>query len=291
MDRLVKGLAGTKGIRFLFVDVTATCGTLVERHEAGRMAGIVMGQGLAAAALLAADSDDPEECTSVQLMMDGPLGGLMVEATGERTLRGYVHRKLLGDLDQAGTLDPEQVLGTSGAMNVICSVPGKVVYSGQVDATPPEVRSALARYYNRSQQTPSAVELLADPEAGRVFGLVAQKMPDGDTLEFVGVLEKFNDGSVARFLEKMNSEDDPWIPFAGLDVDTVDTSKLSFACRCSPERATGALAALSIEELRETIDGPGTHEVTCHMCSQTYVLEQSVLLDVLFEKAKEGESS
>ena len=44
---------------------------------------------------------------------------------------------------------------------------------------------------------------------------------------------------------------------------------LSFACRCSPERALAALAALSPAE-RETL--PPTLDVTCHMCGRTFAV-------------------
>ena len=47
------------------------------------------------------------------------------------------------------------------------------------------------------------------------------------------------------------------------------TTPLSFACRCSPDRATAMLAALSPEE-RAAL--PPTIDITCHMCGRTFTV-------------------
>lgn len=45
------------------------------------------------------------------------------------------------------------------------------------------------------------------------------------------------------------------------------TSPLQFGCRCSAEKVSAALAALSEEE-RKTL--PPTVDITCHMCGRTW---------------------
>jgi len=288
-DILIKGLAREHGIRFLYVDVTRAAREANLRHESGRTAAKVLAQALAGAALLSADASTPDECTSFQMMVDGPLGGLLVEATGAGTLRGYTHKKTAPQFDSAEIPDVREALGRGGVVNVITSTPDKVLYSGQVEATPPDVRTALARYYNNSLQAPAAVELFVSfPGAGtgRAVGLVAEKMPNGDTETFVEILERFQDRSVLQHLESANPDGQLWSVFELPGVETVDTRPLAFACRCSPERAVAALSALSTEEIREAIDGPGHHEITCQMCSETYILESEVLLEVLMRKLK-----
>ena len=48
------------------------------------------------------------------------------------------------------------------------------------------------------------------------------------------------------------------------------TTPLSFACRCSPERAIAMLSALSDEE-RKTL--PPTLDITCHMCGKIFTVK------------------
>ena len=45
------------------------------------------------------------------------------------------------------------------------------------------------------------------------------------------------------------------------------TTPLTFACRCSPDRAVAMLAALSEEERKAL---PPTIDITCHMCGRTF---------------------
>jgi len=288
MDRLVKSLNRQHSIRFIYADVTQTAHELAGRHGADKRAAEVLGGALAGAALLSADSSDHEECLSLQLMCDGPVRGVMAEATGAGTLRGFTNVKRLAGSN--GGRPPDDILGKAGVLQVILSTPGKVIYSGQVNATPPDLRTALARYYNQSLQTPTGVEMVVrtQGESNLCRALAAQRLPAGSTEAFVAVLERFNDGSLARGLEGATSPEDAFASLPLKDIEMVDSRALSFACRCSKERVVEALASLSAHELRETIDGPGQHEVSCHMCGEVYIIRQDVLLELLLRKGREG---
>ncbi len=297
MDTILKGLSRNTNIRFAFADVTQTAQVLNDRHGSGRAAAEVLAQALAAAALLSVDASSDDEATLVQLNCDGALDGFKVidprdltkVATGAGTLRGYTRVKRNRTLDRASEPPLTKTLGRSGVLNVVVSTPEKVLYTGQVDASPPEVRSALARYYNHSLQTPSAVEVVTRMEGGRVkraMALVGQKMPDGQTEAFVQVLEAFHEGRVRNHLEARNDGDPLWSLFGLDDIETVDSRPLSFACRCNQERVVASLAALETEEIRQMVDTDSAQEVSCHMCGETYVVEHDVLLQILVEKAK-----
>jgi molecular chaperone Hsp33 len=289
VDVLLKGLSEDKGLRFIFADVTFAARELIFRHESGPLAGEVLAQALASAALLSADARNDGDCLCVQLSTDGPVRGVMAEASGAGTLRGYANVKSL-DADRLPGAELAGIMGTSGVMNVVLSEPGKVLYSGQVEASPPDLRSATARYFNQSLQTPTGVALVSAAKAGQLSycrALAAQRMPDGLTEAFVPILEAFNDGSVHAFLSGMAPDEDPWQALPMVDIETTATRKLSFGCRCSESKAVEAVSSLSAEEISEAIDTTGKHEVTCHMCGQFYEVGEQILLELLIRKAKQ----
>ena len=288
MDRLLKGLSEDRGLRFTYVDVTYGARELIFRHESGPVAGEILARALAGAALFSGDAARDDHCLSLQVNVDGPIKGLMAEVTGAGTVRGFTKVKLLpGDRTPEAQLSA--ALGGSGIMSVILSEPGNVIYSGQVDASPPDLRSATARYFNQSLQTPTGVALVSSMKGGELShcrALAGQRMPDGLIEDFVPILEAFNDGSVDSFLSSMAPDADPWQALPMIKVETAETRELRFGCRCSEDKAIEAVASLSTEEIREAIDGEGKHDVTCHMCSQLYEVGEEILLELLIRKAQ-----
>lgn len=292
MDALIKGISLAKEIRFTFADVTESARQLCRRHGSGRAASAVLGEALAACALLSADSDAPGESVQLQLNCDGPLAGVHVEATGDGKLRGYTKQKLLPAFDEADSPSAEETMGTSGGMIVIVSTPDNVLYSGQVSASPPEIRSATARYYNQSLQLPSGVEVVALMEGDDValaVAIVAQKMPAGDTEAFVQVLEAFQEGRVKKWLTSRKPGDPLWDVFGLEDIETTDSRSLSFGCSCSTKAVLLSIAALETNEITEIIDDTGSQEVTCHMCGEVYVVPEDELLKILVERGRMGD--
>lgn len=290
MDAIIKGISLTKEIRFTFADVTESARTLCKRHDSGRTSAAILGEALAACALLSADSDAPGESVQMQLNCDGPLGGFQVEVTGTGDVRGYTRQKRVEDLDRIGAPEAEEVLGKSGGLTVIVSTPSKVVYSGHVAANPPEVRSATARYYNQSLQIPTGVEILAVMDGDvleRAVALVAQKMPAGDTESFVQVLEAFHEGKVKQMLTGRKDGEPLWDVFGLDDIDTTDSRALAFGCRCSTQAVLQSVAALEAEEITEIIDTTGSQEVTCHMCGEMYVVPEDALLQILIDRGRD----
>ncbi len=289
MDTIIKGISLAKEIRFTFVDVTESARTLCLRHGNGRTASAVLGEALAACALLSADSDSPGESVQMQLNCDGPLGGFQVEVTGTGNVRGYTRLKRLDELDRTSEPAAEESLGKKGGLTVIVSTPSKVVYSGHVAANPPEVRSATARYYNQSLQIPSGVEVVVvmeGDELQRAVALVAQKMPSGSTESFVQVLEAFHEGKVGEMLATREGGEVLWDVFGLEDIETTDSRPLAFGCGCSTDAVLQSIAALETEEITEIIDDTGSQEVTCHMCGEIYVVPEDELLQILIERGR-----
>ena len=239
-------------------DVTGAAQELARAHLCGPTSAYFLSKALAAAALLGAEMSEQDETLILQMKCKGPLGGFNVECTAAGTLRGYTERKILDDFDGMGAPDPRKVVGDR-QIQVTRSVPGRILSQG--------ISNSIDGYLAGSLQRKAAIFLEAavsdDVEILEARGVLVEEMPDApESTGALGVdLLGKSRGALAvasrTILKKL-----------GLDrAELRKTTPLSFACRCSPERAAATLAALSPDAragLPETVD------VTCHMCGRTF---------------------
>lgn len=291
MDALVRGLDRASNIRLIYANVTQTASTLARRHLSGPTAAQGLAQGLAAVTLLSADLDKEDERITLQLQVDGPLGGCMVEATQAGRLRGYTETKILNDMDGRDQTRIQHALGEAGRLTVMHSNSESVIYTGQVRAAPPDMRANLAKYYNESLQIPTGVELVSRTTASELdlaTGLIAERMPDGDTEAFVRVLEAFNDQRIRKALLD-NAEFGAIAELLGLsDFETRELRPVEFGCTCSKARIARVLATLTEGDLKEMVAEGEAQMITCHFCGETYSIEPDQMRLIL-EQKQEGD--
>jgi len=284
MDSLVKALSETAKVRMTFVDTTAAAKALEARHLSGPTAGKVLAESLVAVALLSGDAASEEEAVLMRLSASGPVRGCVVEALGDGGLRGYTLVKILNDLDGRETIDATAALGKLGSAVVTKTLPGKILNEASVKTGTPSPQIVVAKYFNLSMQVPTGAAIVVDTTANGLLharGLVAQRMPDGESELFVRVLQRFDDGSVARAL---SGDVPPELmgEVLGLgDAAVREGRPLAFRCRCSRERAAASFTALSKEELESMIAEASPQNVTCHMCGKDYVFESAELREIL----------
>jgi molecular chaperone Hsp33 len=284
MDALVKALSEKERIRLTFVDVTAAAKALEARHLCGPTAGKVLAESLVAAALLSGDATSDEEAVLLRLSAAGPVRGGVVEAMGDGGLRGYTLVKIMNALDGRETIDATDALGKLGSAVITRTLPGKILNEANFKTGTPSPQIIVATYFNLSMQIPTGAAIVVDSTANGLLsarGLIAQRMPDGESEFFVRVLQRFDDGAVARALaggvplELMGE-------VLGLgDIAVRGGRPLAFRCRCSRERAAASLTALSGEELESMIADASPQSVTCHMCGEDYAFDTPELREIL----------
>ena len=244
----------TKKVAVTIVDVTGVAQKLAQAHLCGPTAAHYLAQGLAAAALLGAETSETDETVILQLKCAGPLGGLCVECTREGTLRGYTEKKILDDFDGLGTPKDRDVLGNR-QVQVTRSVPGRILSQG--------ISSSLDGYLAGSLQRKATIQLAAsvtdDMEVLFARGVLVEELPDGADTGVLGV----------RFRSLAVSERNILKQLGLTHAERTGSTPLSFACRCSAERARATLAALNADE-RASL--PPTVDVTCHLCGKTWTV-------------------
>lgn len=275
-DELIEILDPATKIAVLCADCTTAAGQLARGHLSGPTASHYLAEALAGVALLGAETAQEAETVTFRLDCPGPLEGFLVECTAAGTLRGYTKKKILNDFDGLGAPKDAQVLGGSGTFEIIRSIPGSILSSGTVATAWKEgaVSAGLDAYFDQSLQrrVRTAVAASVGDDGVPLFarGLLAECPPDGDAAAFAQVAAVFASGAAARALASGAAAPRTLLKKLGLpQAEIRRTRPLSFACRCSAERAAAMVAAIPPDE-RAAL--PPTLDITCHMCGRTWTV-------------------
>ena len=274
-DERIQILDPATKLSVVLCDCTAAAGALARGHLSGPTASHYLAQALAGVALLGAETSQDEETVTFRLDCPGPLGGFLVEATAAGTLRGYTKQKILNDFDGLGAPKDSQVLGETGTFEIIRSIPGAILASGAVAVGKKVgVADGLDAFFAQSLQrrVRTAVAAAAGDDGVPVYarGALVECPPDGDAAAFAAVAEAFASGAVQKALASATVSARTLLKKIGLPhAEVRGTTPLSFACRCSAERAEAMLAAIPEAE-RAAL--PPQLDVTCHMCGRTWTV-------------------
>jgi molecular chaperone Hsp33 len=292
MDQLFYGFSREKGISLTFVDVTEAAKSLEKKHLSGPTAGRFLAEALVAVAILSADLGGDDERISLQAQVSGPIGGCLVDASRKGNLRGYTTIKILNDFDGSDSTPLKDVFGDAGALTLIHSNSRSVLSQHQIACNPLNLRHGLARYFNDVRQQPTAVEISAtsrDHYLHRAVGIRMSRMQDALSEDFIPLLERFNDRTIQKALAQA-VDISIMSQLLGLeDMAIIERRALVARCTCSREKVIYSLSCLPVEELEEIIAKKERPEVTCHFCSQSYVIEPEEVARLLIEK-KENSS-
>jgi molecular chaperone Hsp33 len=250
-------------VRGQWVHLDATWQAVLERAEYPGEVGRVLGETLAAVALLSATIKFSGSLI-VQIQGDGPISMLVAQATAERTLRGLAHWRrevVRGDL--------AQMFGQGRIVITIDPGPGMERYQGVVGLTGSGVADALSAYFHQSEQLPTRLWLCADGRAAA--GLLLQRLP-GDESDpdawgrAVTLAETLSEDEILGLdaidvLHRLYHEE---------DVRLFDSEPISFRCGCSRERVENLLRGLGADECQAILAEQGEVSVSCEFCNARY---------------------
>jgi molecular chaperone Hsp33 len=287
-DEIVRCLVSGGDVRIVAVTATGVAREGIRRHGATGASAIALARGLTSGLLLATLTKDEERVT-MQLLGDGPLEGLTVDATSSGTARAYV-RNVAVAAGPGPRSRPRigKALGANGILNVVRDVGVGQGFRGQTPLASGEVDEDCERYLMDSEQIESALrcETVLDAEGGitAAVGLLVQALPGGSGAATVRAARaRLQDGALVAALAAGG---------AGLDAgalveDTLgpvlgawrmlDTRPVRFHCGCSRERAGASLAMLGAAELSSMILEDGRAEVTCNFCRSRHEFSEADL--------------
>jgi molecular chaperone Hsp33 len=295
-DQLIRATAADGGIRAVGVITTRLTEEARKRHQLSYVATAALGRSMSAGLLLVSSMKRSESRVNIRIKGDGPLGGLLVDAGLDGTVRGYVDNPEVELPPNAkGKLDVGGAVG-QGYLYVVRDVGYGYPYSSTVELVSGEIGEDITHYLVTSEQTPSALMLGVFVGAEGVTasgGLLLQIMPKAATDETlvetlasrVEALQGFTPllkagKTLPDILHQLLGD-------MGLSI-LPERQMVRFHCGCSSERMLGALKMLGAAELEDMILKDDGAEAICHFCNEVYTASADQLAELIVELRREG---
>ncbi|MBD0269930.1 Hsp33 family molecular chaperone HslO [Pseudanabaena sp. FACHB-2040] len=278
-DQLIRATAAEGGIRVVGVITNRAVETARQRHGLSYVATAALGRTMSAGLLLASSMKRSQARVNIRVRGDGPLGGILVDAGVDGTVRGYVDNPTVELPPNAiGKLDVGGAVGRQGYVYVVRDIGYGYPYSSTVELVSGEIGDDLTQYLVNSEQTPSALILGVFVGANGVEasgGLLLQILPRAaEDEEMVATLES-RIAALSGFTPLLKANKtlpqifEDLVGDMGLEILS-ETQLVRFHCPCTFDRMLGALKLLGEAELQDMIEKDDGAEATCHFCNEVY---------------------
>jgi molecular chaperone Hsp33 len=277
-DLLLSASAPDAGIAIVAAITTDLVAEIRARHDLSPLATAATGRLTTAAALFGSALKGSERVT-LQIVGDGPIGGISADAwlldNDILGVRGYARNPHVDlPLSERGKFDVAGAVG-SGSLQVTKSYDVGRPYNSVVPLYTGEIAEDVASYLVNSEQIPSVVALgvLANPDGvAAAGGVLAQVLPGADdravarleaqALAMPPVTQLISAGADAKaILEALAG---------GFDLRALRSVELRFACSCTREKVETALLGMGVDELRQLAAERPQTEATCEFCRKIY---------------------
>lgn len=296
-DQLIRATAADGGIRAVGVITTRLTDEARRRHKLSYVATAALGRTMSAGLLLVSSMKRPESRVNIRVKGDGPLGGILVDAGLDGTVRGYVENPEIElPPNVKGKLDVGGAVGKDGYLYVVRDIGYGYPYSSTVELISGEIGDDISYYLATSEQTPSALVVGVFVEAGVVTasgGILLQVMPKAASDEaLVRTLESRVEAlsGFTPLLQAGKTLPDIFQQLLG-DMGLVqlpEVQLLRFQCNCSYQRVLGALKLLGEAELQDMIEKDDGAEATCHFCGEVYQASSDELAQLILDLRAES---
>ncbi|MEA5467524.1 Hsp33 family molecular chaperone HslO [Spirulina sp. 06S082] len=285
-DRLIRATAAEGGIRAVGVITTRLTEQVRARHNMSYVATAALGRAMSSGLLLASSMKKEGSRVNLRIRGNGPLGGLLVDAGLDGTVRGYVDRPHVELPPNAqGKLDVGRAVGCDGYLYVVRDVGYGYPYSSTVKLVSGEIGDDVSHYLVTSEQIPSALLVGVFVGAEGVTasgGLLLQIMPkaaqdetlvqtlESRILQLSGFTPLLRSGkTLPEILQELLGD-------LGLTIFP-EVQMVQFHCGCTFDRVLGALKMFGVEELQDMIEKDNGAEATCHFCREVYQADRNHL--------------
>jgi molecular chaperone Hsp33 len=291
-DHLIQATTVDANIRLIAAVTTNLVAEGCDRHKTAPTASAALGRTLTGALLLGSAYKDLEYIT-LRFDCDGPVGGIVAEASARGTARGYVRNPAAHLPPNAlGKLDVKGIVG-AGMLHVIREAGFEIglmkePYYGSTPIVSGEIAEDIAHYLAISEQINSAVSLgvFVESERERVTaagGYVIQALPGADENALAAIERTM--ASAPSVTEAIRGGADAAemlrLALGNVPFDTLETRPVEFRCKCSYERVVNIVTALGREEVEDMLEKDKGAELTCHFCNSVYYLDEDALRAIL----------
>lgn len=270
-DTLQRFLFEHAPVRGELVQLAATWQAVTERHYYPPPLRRVLGELMAAGALLAATLKF-EGTLILQLHGNGPVKLIVVECAAGHAMRATA--KWAGDIPDGQTAGNLRALLGNGRFVInLVRGSGQQSYQGVVDLDADNVAAALEHYMAASEQIETRLWLACDDT--RAAGLLIQKLPGRESTDADAWSRAGHLAATVQPQELLALEPQALLRrlFHEEDLRVFEPRPVYFRCSCSRERVTGMLRMLGHDEVRSVIAERGEVEVHCEFCNRRYAFD------------------
>jgi molecular chaperone Hsp33 len=282
-DTLQKFMFENAAVRGELVDISATWREVLARHQYPVAVKRMLGQMVAAAALLSANLKFNGSIV-MQIHGDGPVRLLVVECDSDLKLRATA--KMDADYAIAEDAGITALLNEHGKGRFIITldpaekVPGQQPYQGIVPLDGDDVATIIENYMLRSEQLDTKLWLAADDQVAR--GLLLQKLPlTGGKAELTAEAQELAHDTWVRAVilgdtlkpqEMLETEIDVLQQrlFWEETLRVFEPMHPQFHCSCTREKVGNMLKMLGREEVEDALAEQGKLGINCDFCGKHY---------------------
>ena len=303
-DALLRATAADGTVRCMAAVTTDLVAEAARRHETSPTVAAALGRLLTGTLLLGSGLKELDRLT-VQLVCDGPVGGITAEANASGEVRGYARESQAdAPLNARGKLDVSAVVGAG--MLYVTHESGfelglyKDPYRGSVPIVSGEIGEDFAYYLAKSEQIPSAVllgVLVRAREDGGWYveaagGLIIQVMPGADDKTVAAIEAAVTRAPHVTELSRAGARPADLLMTALGDVpfEILEEGAVRFACPCSYDRAVSMISSIDRGELETILREDRGAAMTCHFCNETYRLDERTLEGIILTAGGRAES-
>lgn len=278
-DQLIRATAADGGIRAVGVITTRLTDEARRRHQLSYVATAALGRTMAAGLLLSSSMKREGSRVNLRIRGNGPLGGILVDAGLDGTVRGYVQNPQVElPPNPQGKLDVGGAVGNEGFLYVVRDIGLGYPYSSTVELISGEIGEDVSHYLVKSEQTPSALLLgvfVGKEGVTAAGGLLLQIMPKAARDEELVTALESRLSTLTGFTPLLRAGKSLTDIFQellgdfGLEI-LPEVQLLRFDCQCSFPRVLGALKLLGEDELLDMIEKDKGAEATCEFCGEVY---------------------
>jgi len=267
-DLLQRFLFERTAVRGEIAQLDATLKTVLERHDYPPAVRRLLGEMIAATALLSATLKF-SGALIMQIQGSGPVSLLVAECTSDFTMRAVA--KWRGETEKNTTL--AGLIGTGHFVITLDPGARKKSYQGIVALKGETVAEALEHYMRSSEQLETRLFLAVDEE--RAAGLLLQKMPG----EHDDDLDAWN--RAVLLAATLTDQELLGLPAQSIiqrlyhaeDIRLFAPVPVCFHCSCSHQRVASMLHMLGRDEALSIVQEQGNIKVHCEFCNRLYVFD------------------
>jgi len=285
-DGILKAVSTDGSLKAVIASTTNLVADARRRHNLSFTATAALGRALTAGVLLAPLVARKGQ-VALKFQGDGPLGKILVDASPEGTVRGFVDNPQIElPLNALGNFDVGSAVGKTGYLHVTIDQGFGRSHTSTVELATGEIGEDVNQYLVNSDQTGSVLVVGTHLDTNGVEaagGLIVQLLPDHTEESICRLENNISTFGTFTFLMRRGMDLEQILAriLDGFTLQTVTPiHPISFKCKCSDERFFEALKVLNPADLISMAEEEGKAEGRCHFCNEHYYVNKERLLSL-----------